>query len=399
LNGKNIVMGIARDVTDRKRLEFRLGQAQKMESIGTLAGGIAHDFNNILSSVIGYTELALEEIDRSSAVAEYLIEVCNAGNRARDLVKQILAFARQSDDVLKPVQVSAIAKEVLKLIRASIPATIDIQPNIHSDSLVMANPSQIHQIFMNICTNAAHAMEEQGGTLTVCLQDVAIQEEPKPLESGPAPGDYLKITFADTGKGIAPEIIDAVFEPYFTTKAPGEGTGMGLAMVHGIVGSYGGHIDVESTVGQGTVFSIHLPITKKRGARLTLETEPISTGNERILFVDDEAPIADMSGRLLEQLGYRVTTRTSSTEALALFNQRPLDFDLVISDMTMPNMTGDRLALELLQIRPDLPVILCTGYSKRISEDTAVKIGVKAFIYKPIVKKDLAAAVRRVLDA
>jgi signal transduction histidine kinase/CheY-like chemotaxis protein len=405
VDGRIVRLQIATDITQLKELqekqlraEAKLRQAQKMESIGTLAGGIAHDFNNILSSIIGYTELAIDDIEKGSLLEEYLQEVFTAGKRARDLVKQILAFARQSDEEIKPIQVGTIAKEALKLIRSTVPTTIEIKQRIESKSLIMGNPTQVHQIFMNLCTNASQAMDDTAGVLEVCLTDVILDANSPQSLSDLKPGDYLKATVSDTGLGIEPDIINSIFEPYFTTKELGKGTGMGLAMVYGIVESYGGKITVDSELGKGTVFSIYLPVSKKHKAHRPYESEEIPLGTERILFIDDETSIARMGGIALEGLGYIVTIRTSSVEALELFHSKPDDFDLVITDMTMPNMTGDTLAVELMKIRPDIPVILCTGYSKKISDETATEIGIKGFVYKPIVKSNLAKTIRKVLD-
>jgi len=405
-NGEPVfLLGISEDITERKSaseerkiLETKLHQAQKMESIGNLAGGIAHDFNNILSAIIGYTELALDDIERGSRLEKSLQQVFTAGKRARDLVKQILTFARQSDEELKPIRVDKIATEVLRLIRSTIPTTIEIRQEIESDLLIMGNPTQVHQLFVNLCTNAAHAMETKGGILRVSLKKVLIDGDYLWKNLNLKQGGYTRIEVSDTGAGIAPEIIDSIFEPYFTTKGPGEGTGMGLASVHGIVMSYGGKIMVNSTLGKGTTCSIYLPVTDDRIARQPYESEKLPSGNERILFVDDEAAIANMGSQILERLGYSVATRTRSIEALELFRFKKDDFDLIVTDMTMPNMTGDNLAVELMKIRPDIPIILFTGYSKKISDEKAKEIGIKAFAYKPIVKVDLAKTVRKVLD-
>ncbi|BBO69018.1 hypothetical protein DSCA_29480 [Desulfosarcina alkanivorans] len=398
--------GIVMDITQRKQaekekeaLQVQLRQAQKLESIGHLAGGIAHDFNNILSAIIGYTELTLEDVDPGTLLENNLREIYTAGNRAKDLVKQILAFARQSDEALKPIRVDKIIREVLTFLRSSIPATIDIRKNIESASSIMGNATQVHQVLMNLCTNAAHAMEEQGGVLQVSLKDASVDDGARRIEPGLPAGDYVEIKVSDTGFGIAPEIIDSVFDPYFTTKGPGEGTGMGLAVVHGIIQSYGGRITVDSHPDRGTLFTVYLPATHARRQQAAFEPEALPTGRERILFVDDEEPIARMGSLILSRLGYSVETRTSSVEALALFRSKPNDFDLVVTDMTMPNMTGDRLAVEMMRIRPGIPIVICTGYSKKISEQSADDIGIRAFVYKPVVKADLAETVRRVLDA
>ncbi len=385
------------DVSKVMALERQFQLAYKIEALGTLAGGIAHDFNNILSSIIGFTELSIDEVTKGSQMEDNLQEVYVAGKRAKDLVKQILAFARQSDEKLTPIQVDIIAKETLKLIRSTIPTTIEIKTNIESHSLIMGNTSQIHQIFMNLLTNASCAMEAEGGILTVEMTDVKHNPQSRLTSEGLRYGTYMKITISDTGSGISPEIMDSIFEPYFTTKGPGEGTGMGLATVNGIVESYGGKITADSQLGIGSTFTVYLPLAKMQADFPEYIPEQLPSGSEHILFVDDEAPIAKMGARNLESLGYRVTTRTSSVEALELFKSKPTDFDLIVTDMTMPNLTGDNLAIELLKIRPDIPVILCTGYTTKISEEDALEIGVKAFVYKPIVKSDLAKTIRKVL--
>jgi PAS domain S-box-containing protein len=404
LDGSDYMLSMALDISERKQAETqriemqdRLNRLQKMESLGNLAGGIAHDFNNILSAILGYTELALDDAGKGTTLEQSLREIFSAGIRARDLVKQILAFARKTDEKRSPLQPRAVVKEVLAFIRSTIPSTIDIQQAIESRAVVIGNATQIHQVLMNLCTNATHAMEDTGGVMRVSLEDAVIGNEDAAM--GVRPGSYVKITVSDTGTGIAPDIQSAIFEPYFTTKGPGEGTGMGLAMTQGIVESYGGSIQVESQLGEGTTFTLYLPAVRtQRNTRQTDETASLPTGTERLLLVDDEDPIARMSRQILERLGYAVTIRTSSIEALELFRAKPHDFDLVVSDMTMPNLTGDKLAIELMKIRPDIPVILCTGYSKKISDESASKIGIRAFSYKPVVKADLAKTVRKVLD-
>jgi two-component system, cell cycle sensor histidine kinase and response regulator CckA len=396
-NGNRVgLQGSARDIRERKTgekqraaLEEQIRRTQKLESLGTLAGGIAHDFNNILSSILGYTDLALEDAGKGSLLEDDLREIFKAGNRAKDLVKQILTFARQTDETLKPVQVSLIVNEALKLLRSSIPATIEIKMKGKSNSLVMADPTQIHQVFMNLCTNAAHAMEESGGILEVSLADT-------PHDSLKT-GDYLEVRITDSGVGIPAENIDKIFEPYFTTKGPHEGTGLGLAMVHGIVKNCGGDISVKSQKGQ-TTFTLYLPISRKRYEVETHVAEILPTGNEQILIVDDELSIADTAAKSLARLGYGVTTRVSSSEALELFKTRPKEFDLVITDMTMPYMTGDKMAAAMIKIRPDIPVILCTGYSKKMTPEKAAEAGFKAFVMKPVSKSNLAKTARKVID-
>jgi PAS domain S-box-containing protein len=393
------------DITDRKKaykekkiLENKLRHAQKMESIGTLAGGIAHDFNNILSSIVGYTELILTECKPGSMMEENLNEVYIASLRARDLVKQILAFARQTDEETKPVVVHAVAKEVLKLIRSTIPVTIEIKQQLQSDALVMGNPAQIHQLILNLCTNAAQAMEDDGGCLTVNLGEVRIKGDSDVRSADIDPGDYLELSVSDTGTGIAPEIADSIFEPYFTTKETGRGTGMGLAVVHGIVKRYGGDITIQSELNKGTRFTVHLPIFKQRSETIQTDPREYPTGTERILFVDDELAIARLGRKALERLGYHVTACCDSKEALELFRQQKNRFDLIITDMSMPHMTGDKLAVEMMKIRQGIPIILCTGYSKKISSETASVIGIKAFAHKPLEISELATTVRKVLD-
>lgn len=405
VEGEQKVLSIAHDVTQEKlmareqeALRSQLIQSSKLEAIGTLAGGIAHDFNNILSVVLGFTELALEGVEKGNPLEDDLQEVYVAGARAKELVSQILTFARQSDEELKPIQIDFIVKEVLKFIRSSIPATIEIIQNIASDSLVIGNATQIHRIIMNLCTNAAHSMGEHGGVLTVSLKDVTVGEvlghEPHLLR----PGSYVEIKVSDVGEGIDPLIIDKIFEPYFTTKEVGEGTGMGLAMVHGIVEAYGGQIYVQSIVGEGTTFTIYLPVARDERRHHQQPLDDLPVGEEHILFVDDEVQIVKMAQRMLSRLGYSVTTMTSSVEALEVFRLKADDFDLLISDVSMPGMSGDQLAQKVLAIRADMPIILCTGYSKALSATKASQIGIKAFAYKPIVREELAKTVRNVLD-
>jgi CheY-like chemotaxis protein/anti-sigma regulatory factor (Ser/Thr protein kinase) len=347
---------------------------------------------------MGFTELALDDVQDGSIIQENLQEVVVASNRAKDLISQILAFARQSEEILKPTQVGRVAVEALKLIRSSIPTTIEIKQKIESDSLILAGPTQIHQMLMNLCTNAAHAMKKDGGILQVNIRDVFIDNFSTTTCSDLMAGDYIEILVSDTGAGIPPNIIESIFEPYFTTKDQGEGTGLGLAVIHGIVESYDGKITVDSESGKGTVFKIILPITQKRKQKCAYKAEKLVPGMEHILFVDDEAPITKMGAMILERLGYAVTSRTSSVEALELFRSRSDDFDLIITDMTMPNLTGDKLSVELMRIRPDIPIIICTGYSNKITKERAEKIGIKAFVHKPIARAELAKTVRRVLD-
>jgi PAS domain S-box-containing protein len=399
------MVGIMLDITDlknaerrRRQLELQLQQTQKMEALGTLAGGIAHDFNNILAAIIGYTEIVVADTPPAAPSHDYLNRVLAAGERARSLVKQILAFSRQGEMEPKPVQVKLIVKEVLKLLRASLPATIEIDLQIESDGTVMADPTQLHQVMMNLGTNAGYAMARTGGRLWVRLEEIRLDEEFTRLHTGLRPGDYLKLTVGDTGQGIDPENLTKIFDPFFTTKPKGEGTGMGLSVVHGIVTGLGGLITVDSAPGKGARFQVYLPALQEAGPVRAAEAGPLPTGRERILFVDDEPFQTDMLKHLLGLLGYRVETRNTAAEALALFGQNPRGFDLVITDMVMPEMTGDELAVRLLAIRPDLPIILATGYSQNITEAKAVAMGIKAFALKPLVIDELSRLIRQVLD-
>jgi len=391
---------IIQDEKEKAVLQFQLQNAKKLEAIGTLAGGIAHDFNNILGAIVGYTELGLSEVSKDTSLYIYLNEMLNAGLRAKDLVKQILAFSRQSKGERKPIEIVPVIKEALKLLRASLPASISIKENIDVNAgIIRANPTQIHQIIMNLCTNAGHAMSENGGLLEVILQNREIDEIEAERYSDISSGSYVELIVRDTGKGIEENVLDKIFDPYFTTKEKGKGTGLGLAVVHGIVKSYGGSISVNNKMGQNTSFHVFFPaILKDLDQTVKHETKAIPTGKERILFVDDEQVIVELTKKMLNDLGYHVVVRTSSLEALELFKNKPEDFDVVITDINMPNMCGDELAKEILKIRPDIPIILCTGYYNLISDKKAKKIGIKCFIYKPIILENIAQTLRQVLD-
>ena len=384
---------------DKTKLETQLWQAQKMEAIGTLAGGIAHDFNNILSSVIGYTELSLDAARRDNDQFDNLKQVLIAGNRAKDLVKQILTFSRQTKHEIQPISVDPIVKEVSKMLRSTIPTTIDMDLNIRvAKSTISGDATQIHQIIMNLCTNAVHAMEAEGGRLLIGLADVQIDEGFDGLNSDFSTGNYLKLTISDTGVGIPTEFLERIFDPYFTTKQKGKGTGMGLSVVHGIVKSHKGHITVTSRPQEGTTFDVYLPLIEKGREQVDMmPDEELPRGSERVLFVDDEIQIVNLQTRVLAKLGYGITARSSSLEALEAFRANPNAFDVVITDLTMPKMTGERLAQEIKKIRPDIPIILCTGYSERFSEENPAKLGVDVFLMKPVGKADLAKALRKVL--
>jgi PAS domain S-box-containing protein len=400
-NGKPATINFVRDITQEKKLEGHLLQAQKMEAIGTLAGGIAHDFNNILTAILGYAELAALDLKEDSQVKNNLGQSIKAAHRARDLVSQILAFSRQGKQERRPLNIIPLIKEDLKLLRASLPATLEIRQKIEKDAgTIEADPTQIHQILMNLGTNAAHAMSEKGGILEVSLANFNVDGGRSYSAAEIAPGSYLRLRVSDTGCGMPPEILKKIFDPYFTTKEVGKGTGLGLAVVHGIVNSYGGGIIVSSEPGKGSTFDIYFPrVEACEVSRAADKIESMPLGRrERILLVDDESAIADIGRNLLEHLGYKVVARTSSVEALELFRAHPERFDLVITDMTMPNLTGDRLAQKLLKIRSEIPVILCTGFSERITEEKARALGIREFVMKPLVMKDMAQAIRRALD-
>jgi len=400
------ILGITRDISERKRveaenkkLESQLFQAQKMESIGTLAGGIAHDFNNILAAIIGYSELALENISGPEKAKAEIREVLKAGDRAKNLVSQILTFSRQTKLTYSPLELPTLIKESLKMLRSVIPTSIEIRRDLIMSGLIMSDPTQMHQLMMNLCTNAAHAMDEAGGVLSISLHKDHIDiETARSLDI--APGRYLKLSVSDTGQGMPPEIMKRIFEPYYTTKELGRGTGLGLSVVHGIVKSHGGTITSKSAHGEGTTFDVYLPELE-----LAMETpeskkeEAFPRGTERILYIDDEPALASLAEKILGGLGYEVTTVTSSLEALENFKAKPGQFDLVITDMTMPGMTGDKLAQKLMEIRPDIPVILCSGYSEHISAEKAESLGIRKFIMKPIQKKTMAETIKEVLGA
>ncbi|MDA8140315.1 MAG: PAS domain-containing protein [Desulfobacteraceae bacterium] len=398
--------GFAIDITEqteaeegRRQLERQLVQAQKMEALGTLAGGIAHDFNNILAGILGYTQIALADVPKGSALQDYLKRVLEASERAGALVKQILTFSRKSDIEPIPVQVKPIIKEVLKLVRSTLPVTIEMVQQIQSDNQVMADPVQIHQVMMNLCANAGYAMRNtKSGTLTVRLEDVTLEEDFTRQYTNLKPGPYLRLSIMDTGQGIAPEHLTRVFDPFFTTKPKGEGTGMGLSVVHGIVASLKGVVLVESTLGHGARFDIYLPALQGQAELPKPKAHALPVGTERILFVDDEIYHTDMLKHMLGLLGYKVKTSNKPEEALALLSQDPKSIDLIITDMVMPGMTGDEFSQKALQIRPDLPIIMCTGYSENISEERALALGIRAFTLKPISMDVLAKLIREVLD-
>ena len=391
--------GFSRDMTDTRKLEAQLLQAQKMEAIGTLAGGIAHDFNNILSPLMGYAELLRDDIPGNSPLQNYLNEILRAASRAKDLVQQILTFSRQDDQDIKPVKIGPVVQEALKLLRSTIPKTIEIIEDIDPDcGAVFAHPTQMHQIIMNLATNAYHAMEETPGMLKVQLKQVRLDSDHWAFPEL-APGEYVQLCVADSGVGIKKQDMDKIFDPYFTTKEHTKGTGLGLSVVQGIVKKLKGLIHVYSEPGKGTEVHVYLSLADRFSSNLeTSQTLPVSGGSENILLVDDEDTIVKLQRNILERLGYRVSVYTRSMEALEAFRKNPAFFDLIVTDMTMPVMTGARLAAEIRRIRPDIPVILCTGFSDQVNEEKCRSMGIQGYILKPIIRTEFTRMIRRLLD-
>jgi len=402
----NHFVTMVQDITPKKQaqekaraLQTQLLQGQKLEAIGTLAGGIAHDFNNILAAVIGYTDMARDLIPSGSPLANDLDQVLKAGHRAKDLVKQILVFSRQAETEPITLFPANIVKEVITLLRPSLPSTIAIEQRIDPQAgPVCMDPTQLHQILMNLCTNAFHAMEEDGGILSITLKTASFEPDTLPVATRAQPGRYIQLKVSDTGIGIPAGIRDRIFDPFFTTKEMGKGTGMGLSIIHGIVTGYQGFITFDSGPGRGSAFYIYLPVASPSALIDQAKAEPLPVGSEHILFIDDEEILTTLAETMLARMGYRVTVQSSSLEALNTFQNAPERFDLVITDQTMPDMTGMDLARRMLQIRPDLPIILCTGYSSILSEEKAKAIGIRGFALKPLTKQDLALLIRKVLS-
>ncbi|WP_207681422.1 ATP-binding response regulator [Desulfonema magnum] len=390
------MMASFRDISEQRKLEAQLRLSQKMEAIGRLAGGIAHDFNNILFIIMGYAEMIMGDFPKDSEPYNKLMKILTASKRARDLVRQILTFSRQDDTERKPLNIQPVIKESLKLLRSSISKNIEFKVNLDTDcGDIMGDPTQIHQIMMNLCTNAYHAMEETGGCLEVTLNEVVIGTDDM---MNIKPGKHLRLSVHDTGKGMTSDVMEKIFEPYYTTKEKNKGTGLGLSVVHGIIKNHEGNITVYSEPDRGTTFNLYLPVIEEKSVEETISDDAVQKGSEHILLVDDEKQIVKMESQMLEALGYQVTAFISSSEALNTFRTEPETFDLVITDMAMPNMTGEKLAQQLKNIRSDIPIILCTGFSERISENRARRMGIDGYIMKPMLKNELAKKIREILD-
>lgn len=400
IGGQNRLLSIAVDLTEWKKMEKRIQDSQKMDSMGNLAGGIAHDFNNILFPIIGMSEMLLEDLPSGSGEKDNAKEILKAGKRGRDLVKQILTFSRQSEHKMMPTRIQNVLKEVMKLSRSTIPTYIEIKQDIHQNcGMVLADPSQIHQIGMNIMTNAYHAIEDTGGTISVSLKQKVIGQQ-ESVDINISPGVYVVLSISDTGQGMSKELIGKIFDPYFTTKKQGKGTGLGLAVVYGIVKDHGGHIEIYSEIDEGSKFDIYFPLMEKLKDTASLPMADVfQGGHERILVVDDEESIAKLEKQMLERMGYTVTSRLHSVEALEAFKANPSSFDLVVTDMNMPNIPGDVLARKIKSIRSDVPIVICTGFSERIHEHNFEHTGIDGLLMKPIITSELAKVVRKVLDA
>ena len=385
---------------ENRKLENQLRQSQKMEAIGTLAGGIAHDFNNVLSIILGNTELALADMPNEHTARQNLEQILTASLRAREMIRQLLSFSRKEESGRKPLRLNSVIVESLKLMRASLPTNISIEREIcETECKTIADATQIHQIMLNLCTNAAHAMEPNGGVLTIRLEPVTLDDATAADIDGLAPGNYTRLAVADTGHGIEKDIIDRIFDPYFTTKGTGKGTGMGLSVVHGIIKASGGAIRAFSRPGRFTEFQLYLPVVDT-----VIDAEPaifdrphLQGGHEHILIVDDEEMLVDMMRQVLEQLGYTVSAHTDSTAARKAFLSCPQAYDLLITDMTMPGMTGTDLAKAVKAVRKDLPIILCTGFNEQINEENSQSLGIQALIMKPVGMQQLAETIRSVL--
>jgi len=404
LNASGNIMSyvaIERDVTREVKLERELRQSQKMEALGALAGGIAHDLNNILMPITLNTELALRSASEAEKISDYLRLVLEAAQRGKDLVKQIISFSRRREQKREPISITPVIKEALKLLKSSLPSTIEMREKIQDDRFckVLADPTQIHQVLMNLCTNAAYAMRKTGGILDVILKSVEVDKNFAYSHADLQPGPYLRLTVSDTGEGMDRNTTERIFEPFFSTKDRSEGAGMGLAVIHGIVKNYGGAITVYSEIAKGSTFNVFFPQIKVSIVREDIALTDIPTGTEQILLVDDEAPVLRSEQNMLESLGYKVIATRATEEALKLFYTKPNMFDLVITDETMPVMTGSELSQKLLQVRNDIPIILCTGFSESVDENKARTSGVRELVMKPFTTKEMAETIRRILDS
>ncbi len=408
--GKPIyLISIVQDITSQKELEgerntlqAQLAHTQKMEAVGTLAGGIAHDFNNILTAILGYADMAKAHIPADNPSRKYIDQVFKAGNRSKQLVQQILTLSRHGQIDKKNMELSSIVHEVLKLLRSSLPASIELQSDIDSDcGKILANSTQIHQVVMNLCTNAFHAIEQEKGVIKVTLKRTQLGDVDLARYPGLSPGAYVQFIVSDSGHGMDQDTCGKIFDPYFTTKAKGKGTGLGLSVTHGIVKSYAGDIAVHSKAGVGTTFTILLPVidTEDDAGEITPKDEQVFEGDEHVFVIDDEKMVVDVARHALESFGYQVTTQTDPVSALEIFRAQAGKFDLIITDMTMPKMTGDILAGKMLEIQPDIPVIICTGFSTQINKEKIEAIGIRELVMKPFLGQDLARAVRGVIDS
>ncbi|VAX18928.1 signal-transducing histidine kinase; PAS/PAC domain protein [hydrothermal vent metagenome] len=391
-------VAVKRDVTKEALLEKEIRQTQKMNAIGAMAGGIAHDFNNILMPIIGYATILQETGNLDAETKSYIESISNAGRRAKELIKQIMTFSRRSEHSFQPIEIYHILKEALILQRAAIPSTIRIEEDMDSRvGVIMADPTQMHQVITNLSTNAAYAMKETGGVMKITLKTVELEKDIQDTQGGPSDKKYLLFSVSDTGSGMSQDILGNIFDPFFTTKPEGEGTGMGLAVVHGIIKNHGGLLEVESIVGKGSTFKVYIPKLEIESVDTPPEEDIAQRGDERILLVDDEELITSMLKETLEKLGYHVTSFTSSVKALEVFQADSAAFDVVITDMTMPEMTGDKLSIEILKLRKDIPVIVMTGFSNLISFKKAKDIGIRELVSKPISPMELSEIIHRVM--
>ena len=401
------IIAEARDITeynldaqDRKNMAVQLERAQKMEAIGTLAGGIAHDFNNILSGILGYAQLTELNLDKHLKAKENISQIIKGAKRAADLVQQILTFSRKSEYEKYPILIYIVVKEAVKLLRSSIPSTIEIKENFGSKAKVLADSTQMHQVIMNLCTNAYHSMEETGGVLTIEINEVKILSEKDIFGHTVPPGRYLELEVSDTGSGMSNETLLKAFNPYFTTKEVGKGTGVGLSVVHAIIDEHDGFIKAESSPGEGTNFYIYLPVVENEVEQEInkKESRVVKGGKERIMVVDDEESIRTIAQQFLETLGYTVSIFADGALAIDEFKKHPGKYDLVVTDMTMPHVPGDELSKQILDIRNDIPIIICSGYNERLTESKALAMGVKKYVQKPLLNEKLASLIREILD-